>query len=228
MKALNKSRRSAALRRDCAGAPSRPGSRKLVGHKRPARMLQSQNGELLSGAMLPHHCHDRLPELAAVSAPADCRPHLITANFHSFSDGLIRALDARVPSIMVRHATGLVGLILGGDHGTEKPGRLLVTLVTALGLLFSGSVPAKNSYLNRVDSSCESNFDCDDNKSGINPGAAESCGDGMDNDVDNKVDCPDKQDCRTDPVLFANNFTGGVCSDGLALRAGPFSCAGFV
>ena len=42
----------------------------------------------------------------------------------------------------------------------EKRSCLLITFVTALGLLSSGSALAKKSYLNSVNSTCGTTYDC--------------------------------------------------------------------
>ncbi len=43
----------------------------------------------------------------------------------------------------------------------KKYSYLLVTFLTMIGLLFSGSTLAKNSYLNSVNSTCNVSYDCD-------------------------------------------------------------------
>jgi hypothetical protein len=49
--------------------------------------------------------------------------------------------------------------------------------------------------------------DCNDNVASINPGAAEVCDDGMDNDCDGQLDCYDTDDCGLDAAC-------SLCSDG--------------
>ncbi len=59
--------------------------------------------------------------------------------------------------------------------------------------------------------------DCNDANSGISPGAAESCVDGVDNDCDGDVDCADAE-CGADPACLVCTVTESPeasCSDGV-------------
>lgn len=155
----------------------------------------------------------------------------------------------------------------------KKCSNLLVILLTAFSLLFSGSILAKKPYLTSVNNTCGTSYDCGlchvdsggggpltpdgeafqasgydptiycpgsscmdgdgdgfgnpgdpscpeggatdcvDSDASINPGAAEICDDGDDNDCDNKTDCDDNE-CSGEPLCQSS---GGpeICDDGI-------------
>jgi len=151
----------------------------------------------------------------------------------------------------------------------KKYSCLLVTFLTMIGLLFSGSSLAKKPYLQSVNSTCGENYDCDlchldpkgggalnsngddfvasgydptifcpgtpctdndddgfaseggscgtvdcdDNNVAINPGAAEVCDDGIDNDCDNNTDCDDGE-C-SNALVCQTGSEPEICDDGI-------------
>jgi hypothetical protein len=63
------------------------------------------------------------------------------------------------------------------------------------------------------DAACGGN-DCDDNNPNVNPGAAEDCGDGVDNDCDGLVDGADSE-CSPVCDIDGDGWDGGQCAGGL-------------
>ena len=55
---------------------------------------------------------------------------------------------------------------------------------------------------------CGTDIDCKDNNSQINPGIAENCSDGVDNDCDSLIDCDDTADCKDDPACICTDNDG--------------------
>lgn len=62
-----------------------------------------------------------------------------------------------------------------------------------------------------AESNCGTGVDCDDNDPAVNPGAVESCSDGIDNDCNNKIDCADGA-CANEPSCFVQDE---ICDDGI-------------
>jgi hypothetical protein len=80
------------------------------------------------------------------------------------------------------------------------------------------------------DANCVSGTDCNDKDASINPGAAEICTDGVDNDCDTKVDVNDASECQksgpliqpyTPPLLTTQqpSPTNAQANDGTLIRA---------
>jgi hypothetical protein len=151
-----------------------------------------------------------------------------------------------------------------------KSRHLFVICSLLAGMLLTGVAVAKNSYLNSVNSTCGTNYDCglchedpkgggpltlegddyvasgydasifcpgssctdgdgdgfaieggdcgsldcDDSDAGTNPGAAEICDDGFDNDCDANIDCDDNE-CSNAPVCDTNPPEVEICDDNL-------------
>ena len=76
-----------------------------------------------------------------------------------------------------------------------------------------------------ISEDCARGDDCDDANRSVRPGAAEACGDGVDNDCDGTVDEPDCDCRRGDRVVCysgpAGTATVGVCRNGVAVCAEP-------
>jgi len=95
----------------------------------------------------------------------------------------------------------------------EKGSCLLITFLAALGLLLSGSVLAKKNYLNSVNSTCTTTYDCD--LCHIDPGGGGPLNpDGeafRDSGYDPTYFCPDTECTDNDGDGFA--IEGGSCSE---------------
>jgi len=72
-----------------------------------------------------------------------------------------------------------------------------------------------------AESGCATDVDCNDGNAAINPGAAEICGDGIDNDCDGNIDCAD-DDCTGETACYISatleNLT--VSSSHVSIPAG--------
>ena len=71
----------------------------------------------------------------------------------------------------------------------------------------------------RPDGYVANNTDCDDTNANVNPGAAEACNDGIDNDCNGSTDCVDSA-CINETVCGGDGDSGDSDDDGLAYE--PF------
>jgi len=68
---------------------------------------------------------------------------------------------------------------------------------------------------------CAAGLDCDDTDPAVNPGATESCDDGIDNDCDNMTDCNDS-DCANDAACQEPEPSCSIVVDKPTANAGAF------
>jgi glutamine amidotransferase class II-like protein/putative metal-binding protein len=79
---------------------------------------------------------------------------------------------------------------------------------------FSDCVDADDDGYYAISPTCPTGTDCDDTEENVNPGEAEICDNGIDDDCDGDIDCDD-DDCAGGPVLKDSDFNANVSDDDL-------------